>query len=143
MGKFEFVYQLNGTNVPPAVHSFPVAGSQTLLAGDLVVLSSGQVAKASASVAAPFGVMAEDSSGASAGTAVRVYPISPGQVWRATASASASSAVLGSTKYDITAAQLVDIADSTNGSIFIVKTGSSNTEVYVTFTKTAWTEIGS
>jgi hypothetical protein len=74
---------------------------------------------------------------------VRVYPILPGQVWRAKASASAASAVLGSRKYDITAAQLVDIGDSTNGSILIVKLGALNTDVYVAFTRSALVEIGS
>ncbi len=143
MANFEYAYSLASVDVIPAVHDFPVAASQTLKVGDLVELSSGQVIKSTGSAANPLGVMAEDSDDASAGTRVRVYPVLPGQVWRATASASAASAVLGSRKYDITSAQLIDVADSTNGSILIVKLGASNTRVYVTFTRSAFVEIGS
>lgn len=140
MGHFEFAYSLNGGDFPPAVHDFPVAATQTLKAGDLVVLASGQVTKASASVSAPLGVMAHDSNGATAGTAVRVYPILPGQVWRGKASASAAAVILGARTYDITAGQAVDVADSANGSILIVKLGATNTDVYVTFTRSAFVD---
>lgn len=141
-GKFEFAYSLDGHNRPPTIISAPVAASQTLLNGDLVVISSGQVVKASASVALPFGVMAEDRSGAAANTLVRVFPIVPHtQVWKAKASASAASAVLGAIVYDITAAQLVDIADAVNGSIAILALGQTNTDVYVAFTKTFLTSL--
>ncbi|MFN8530188.1 MAG: hypothetical protein U0670_16435 [Anaerolineae bacterium] len=143
MGSFEYAYTLTSADGVPAVHDFPVAASQTLKAGDLVELSSGQVIKSTGSTANPLGVMAQTISGAAAGTLIRVYPILPGQVWRATASASASSVVLGSRKYDITSAQLVDVADSTNGSILIVKLGHGVNEVYVTFTRSAFVEIGS
>ena len=143
MGNFEFAYMLDGSQGTPAVHPFPVAATQTLVAGDLVVLSSGQVAKASASVAAPFGVMAEASASAAAGTLVRVYPLHPGQVWRAVADADASSVVLTNRTIDINSDQTVDIGDTSAGAIMIVKTGTSVTDVYVTFTKSAWTEIGS
>lgn len=135
-GKFEYYSAISGTNAVPTPISVPVAATQTLLVGDLVVLSSGQIAKASASVAAPFGVMAQDSASATAGTLVRVYAIMPGsQTWRATASASATSSVLGAGTFDITAAQLIDVADSTNGSIAILRTLSSATDVQVVFTK--------
>ncbi len=143
MGSFEYAYTLAGGDGVPAVHDFPVAASQTLKAGDLVELSSGHVIKSTGSAASPLGVMAQDSAGADSGARVRVYPILPGQVWRAAASADASNAVLGSRKYDITSAQQVDVADSTNGSILIVKIGRALTEVYVTFTRCALIEIGS
>jgi len=143
MGNFEYAYTLTGSDGVPAVHDFPVAASQTLKVGDLVELSSGQVIKSTGSAAAPLGVMAQDSTSAAAGTLVRVYPIVPGQVWRAGASAAASSAVLGSRKYDITSAQKIDIADSTNGSILIVKLGKTTSDVYITFTRCALIEIGS
>ena len=47
MAKFEYAYSLHDDrNVGPAIHEFPIAASQTLLAGDLVYLSSGKVTKA-------------------------------------------------------------------------------------------------
>lgn len=141
-GKFEFAYTLDGHNIPPAIITAPVAASQTLVNGDLVVISSGQIAKASASVAAPFGVMAQDSSSAAAGTLVRVFPIVPHtQVWKAKASAAATSAVLGAIVYDITAAQLVDIADAVNGSISIIALGRTTTDVDIVFSKTFLTSL--
>jgi hypothetical protein len=143
MGNFDFAYSLAGGDDVPALHDFPVAASQTLKVGDLVELSSGQVIKSTGSTALPLGVMAQDSAGATAGTLVRVSPILPGQVWRAVASAAATSAVLGARRYDITAAQRVDVADSANGSMLIVKTGKTSSDVYVTFTRCVLIEIGS
>ena len=143
MGNFEYAYTLAGGDNVPAIHDFPVAATQTLKVGDLVELSSGALIKSTGSAASPLGVMAQDSTGAAAGTLVRVYPILPGQVWRAVASAAATSAVLGSRKYDITSAQKVDVADSTNGSMLVVKVGKTTSDVYVTFTRSAFVEIGS
>jgi hypothetical protein len=113
----------------------PVATAQTLIPGDLVVLSSNQIAKASASVAAPLGVMAQTSTTQAAGTLVSFQPILPGQTWRMGASAAATSMVWGAGTYDITSAQLVDVADSTNGSILILRTIDSTTDVEVCFNK--------
>lgn len=137
MGNFDYAYTLAGADGVPAVHDFPVAANQTLKVGDLVELSGGQVIKSTASAALPLGVMAQESTNAAAGTLVRVAPIVPGQVYRAVSSAGAGSAVLGSRRYDITTAQRVDLADSTNGSILIVKLGRAANEVYVTFTRSA------
>lgn len=135
MGNFEFAYSLLGDNQPPAVQEFPVATTQTLVVGDLVYLSSGQVTKAAGDLADPLGVMAEASDGATAGTMVKVYVIHPWQVWRATADAAATSAVLGGGKYDLNADQTVDVGDSSNGCVLIHKTGDTTTDVYVSFTE--------
>mgnify|MGYP000042656951 CR=1 FL=1 len=143
MGNFDYAYTLAGGDDVPSVHDFPVATSQTLKVGDLVELSSGLVIKSTGSTAIPLGVMAQDSTSATAGTLVRVSPIVPAQVWRAVASAAATSTLLGARRYDITAAQKVDVADSTNGSMLIVKLGKTSSDVYVTFTRCAFVEIGS
>lgn len=134
---FDFAYMLNGSQGVPAIHPFPVAASQTLVVGDLVVLSSSQIVKASASVVAALGVMAQVSTSAAANTMLKVYPILPGQVWRATADADATSHVLAAAVYDINSDMTVDVGDNTNGSIMIIKLGASTTAVYVTFTKGA------
>jgi hypothetical protein len=137
MGNFEFAYMLDGSQGVPAVHKFPVAATQTLEIGDLVLLSSGKVAKAAASIADVLGVMAEDSASQAEGTMVKVYPILPGQVWKATADAAATSVVLTSKLIDINSDQTVDVGDTTNGCISVLKTGTTSTEVYVTFTEFA------
>lgn len=137
MGNFDFAYTLAGGNEPPAVEKFPVAATQTLVVGDLVVLSSGQVTKAGVDLADPLGVMMEASDGATAGTMVEVAVILPGQVYRATADADATTHVLAGGKYDLNANQTVDVGDSSNGCVLIHKLGDSTTEVFVSFTECA------
>lgn len=140
-GAFEYLYDLTGREGVPAEIMVPVAGTQTLKVGDLVIISSNQIAKASASVVAPFGVMAQAAASLTAGTKVKVFPIMPGQAWRAAASADATNAVLGAITYDITSTQLVDIADSSNGSILVLETRLSITDVVITFTKSFFTSL--
>ncbi len=133
-GNFEFAYNLNGANTVPVVQPHPVAGSETLVIGDLVDLTSTEITKAGASTATVFGVMMEISTTQTAGTLVQVARIQRGQVWRATADADATGAVLGAQLYDINVTtQEVDIGDSANGCIFIEKLGDANTDVYVSF----------
>lgn len=137
MAKFEYAYHLlDDRNTGPAIHEFPVAASQTLLAGDLVYLSSGKVTIAGDAQTSVLGVMAEASDGAAAGTMVRVQVAGPGQVWRATADADATSHVLAAKKYDINATtQTVDVGDNSSGCIIILKLGDSVTDVYIMFTE--------
>lgn len=133
---FTFAYDASGDNTPPALHEFPIAAAQTVVVGDLMVVSSNQVVKASASIAEVIGVMAEDSDGVAAGTNVRLYVINRNQVWKAIADADASGAVLGNLTYDINTNQTVDVGDASNGCIQIVKLGDTNTEVFVSFSAT-------
>lgn len=135
MANFEFAYDLSGNNQPPAIKKLPVAASQTLVKGDVVVMSSGKVAKGGAAVGEVVGVMAEASASAAAGTLVEVKIAMPWQVWRATATADASSVVRDGTEtYDLTSAQLVDVADTTGGSLQIVDIDPDvNTSIYIQF----------
>lgn len=137
MPNYEFDSRIDGSNGVPATIIAPVAATQTLVPGDLLVLSSNQLIKATASVAAPFGICAQSSTLAAAATMIRVYPIQPGQIWKATSSADATSVVLGANLFDITntAAQTVDVADATNGSMLILRLGPVVTVVYVSFVK--------
>lgn len=131
---FKFLYNLDGSNQPPSVVKIPVAATQTLVVGDALVLSSGKAAKGGATFGRCLGVAAQDSTTQAAGTLIDVYVTNPSQVWRAVASASATSAVLGSRAYDLTSAQLVDPADTTGGSLQILKTDSSATDIHILFT---------
>ena len=135
MANFDFAYNLDGSNSTPVKKKFPVAATQTLLVGDLVELSSGKIAKCGDATPRVFGVMAEDSSSAAAGTLVQVYVAQPGQVWRAIADADATTHVLAGRAYDINVTtQTVDVGDAAAGCIQIVELGSANTDVYVAFT---------
>lgn len=134
MPNFVFRQNMNGTNATPAKVKLPVAASQTLVMGDAVVLSSGQLVKASTSFGRCAGIMAEDSTNATAGTLLEVFVTTPSQVWEATASADATNYVLQSRTYDLNSSQVVNVADTTGGSIQILKLGSSTTKVYIQFT---------
>lgn len=83
-----------------SVRYFPIAASQTLAAGDPVILSSGQVAVAvAASSAELLGVVAEDCVSLAANTQVPVY-CDPNTIFVARGSAAPSSCTIG-TAYDL------------------------------------------
>jgi len=135
MANFEYAYDMSGNNQPPAIRKLPVAASQTLVKGDALIMSSGQLAKAGAASGEIVGVAAQDSTLAAAGTLIEVYIAMPWQVWRATATADATSVVRNGTEaYDLTSAQLVDVADTTGGSLQIVDIDADvNTSIYIQF----------
>lgn len=136
MAKFAWEKDLGGHRGSPIIHDFPVAASQTLVAGDLVYLSSGQVTICGASSGTVLGIMAEDSASAAAGTLVAVQVAQPGYVYRATADADATSHVLAAKTYDINATtQTVDVGDASNGCIIILELADSTTDIRVMFTE--------
>lgn len=132
---FEFAYDMSGNNRAPVRMKLPVAATQTIVAGDALVWSSGKLAKAGATFGSVVAVAAQNSDGAAAGTLIEVEIPMPWQVWRATASADATSNVNdGTATYDLTSAQVVNLADTTGGSIQIVDTDpNDNTRVYIQF----------
>jgi len=132
---FEFAYSLAGGNFPPVIRKLPVAASQTLVVGDALIMSSGQVTKGGAAIGEVVGIAAQDSASAAAGTLIEVEIVMPHQVWRATATADATSVVRNGTEtYDLTSAQLVDVADTTGGSLQIIDIDPvTNTAIYVQF----------
>jgi len=132
---FEYAFSMLGEVAPPIIRKLPVAASQTLVAGDAVVMSSGKVAKAGGGAGTIVGVMAQASASATAGTLVEVQICHRAQVWRAVATADATSVVLnGTATYDLTSAQLVDVADTTGGSLQVIGLqDGSTTEIYIQF----------
>lgn len=133
---FKFKRNLAGGNFPPVIMELPVAATQTLVVGDAVVMSSSQIAKAGAASGVVVGVMAEDSTTQAAGTMVEVEIAMPWQVWEAVATADATNYVLdGTHTYDLTSAQLVDVADTTGGSLAIIGIDADdNTLIEIQFT---------
>lgn len=119
-GNFEFAYSLAGGNYPPVKRKYPVAASQTLVVGDALYFSSGKLTKAGNGnkIAA---ICAQIATTEAEGTLIEVEVVQPHHVWKAVASADASSNVLdGTDAYDLTAAQLVNLADTTGGGIRII-----------------------
>ena len=117
---FEFAYSLVGGNYPPVKRKYPVAASQTLVVGDALAFSSGQLVKAGdGSVIAA--ICAQVATTLAAGTLIEVEVVQRSHVWKAVASADATTYVLnGTSAYDLTAAQLVNLADTTGGGIRII-----------------------
>lgn len=132
---FEYAYSLAGGNFSPVIRKLPVAATQTIVVGDALIMSSGQLAKGGAAIGEVVGIAAEASASQAAGTLIEVEIVMPWQVWRAVATADATSVVLNGTEtFDLTAAQLVDVADTTGGSLQIIGMDpASVTEIYVQF----------
>lgn len=132
---FEFAYSLGGGNFPPVIMKLPVAASQTIVTGDALVMSSGKLAKGGAAIGEVVGVAAQDSASAAAGTLIEVEIVMPWQVWKAVATADATNYVLDGTEtYDLNSSQVVNVADTTGGSLQIIALDpTSNTIVYVQF----------
>ena len=136
MAKFRFEQDLGGHRGAPIIHEFPVATTQTLVIGDLVYLSSGQVTICGSSTSTVLGIMAQDSTLATAGTLVKVQVAQPGYVYRATADADATSYVLTAKTFDINATtQTVDVGDASNGCIIILELADSTTDIRIMFTE--------
>jgi hypothetical protein len=120
MPNFEYALSLAGPNYPPVKRKYPVAATQTLVVGDALYFSSGKLAKAGDGnkIAA---ICAQISTLQAEGTLIEVEIVQPWHVWKATASADATTYVLnGTDAYDLTAAQLVNLADTTGGGIRII-----------------------
>jgi hypothetical protein len=132
VANFTFAYNLNGENSVPVVKTLPVKDGQTIAVGDALVIDTNAVAKAGATFGECVGVAMEAVTSAS-GDSIEVAIAQPSQVWKATASADATSHVLGVATYDLTAAQLINVADTTGGSVRIVELGDSVTDVRVVF----------
>lgn len=128
---WEFVYDLWGDRVPKVVTLEATTSLETLV-GTLVFMSSGQVDNASASAATLFGLAAEaTSAAATAGDAIKVYPIAPGMVIRGTADADASTlAGFNGKTADVNTNGSLDVADTSDGCLSVYRVNNSaGTEV--------------
>lgn len=136
MANFEFVKTMAGGNEPPITVKLPVAATQTIVKGDALIWSSGKLAKGSTGFDQCVGIAAQDSASAAAGTLIEVEIVLPHHVYRAVASAAATAIVRDGTRsYDLTSAQLVNIADTTGGSIQAIDIDPDDaTIIYVQFT---------
>ena len=131
---FVFIRNMDGSNNPPAIAYVPVAASQTLVVGDAVQLSSGQIIKGNNGFGSCTGVMAQASTTQAANTLVAVFVTKKSQLWNAVASADATNYILVSNAYDLTSGQTVNVADTTGGSIQIFSLYGSTTSILIQFT---------
>lgn len=116
---FEFAYSLDGST--PVVRDFPVSGTGTFGVGDLVVLSSGKLAKAANTVSTVAAVMQEGRTTGADGDLMKAAIITNAQVWRCSFDAATYSASIGVRLQDIASSRLLDADDATNGSLALVE----------------------
>jgi hypothetical protein len=126
-------------NRVPVVATLEASASLETLEGTLLVVASGQVDEATASVVAPIGLALEKTPAAlAAGAPVKVAIIAPGMVikGKASADASALSGFSGKT-VDLAADGRLDVADTTNGCLSVLRTEDAGLTVYCVLTKHA------
>lgn len=128
---WEYVTNLYGLNPPTAMTGTASANLETKV-GTALIWTSGALDEATASVVLFAGLAAEaTSAAASAGDAIKFYPIRPGDVIKGTADADASSLINFNGKTgDFNSDGSLDVADASNGCLSVWKIGTANTVVY-------------
>jgi hypothetical protein len=129
---WSYVTNLNGLP-PPTTMTHNASASLETKVGTALIITSGALDEATASVVLFAGFAAEaTSAAASAGDPIKFYPYRPGDVWKGTADADASTLIGFSGKtVDFNTDGSLDVGDTSNGCLSVWKIGDANTEVYV------------
>jgi len=132
---WEYVTNLYGLGAPVITTLEATSGLYTKI-GTLLVMSSGQVDEATASVVLPVGLAAETISvAATAADPVKVMLLRPGDVIKGTADADASSYSGFSGKlFDFNTDGSLDVADTSGGCASIWRTEDSGLTVFIVLT---------
>jgi hypothetical protein len=106
----------------------PIAASQTLTRGDMVILSSGLIAIALANSAELCGVIARDCSGLAASTKVPVYA-DPDTIFEGIGDADSSAVVAGNYRDIIgaTGAMMIDADATTTNVLTMLRSNAADT----------------
>ena len=118
--RLKYKGSLNGTG--PVLKNFPVGDSQTIYAGDVVVLSSGKavIAAAEATAGTVIGVSNTDIVTTSAGaTDVIKVDVNPASIYEAPYDGSLDNVAIGDPRYE-NAAYIVNAADENGGYFQVV-----------------------
>lgn len=128
---WSFAYDLFGNRVPKIATFEATSGLETKI-GTALIMSSGQVDEATASVVSFLGLAAEaTSAAATAADPIKVEMIAPGMVIKGTADADASAAAgFNGKTYDFNADGSLDVADSSAGCLSVLKTEGAGLTVY-------------
>ena len=119
--KWKYVYSLDGGNTPPPIKDLPLAGSQTIVKGDLLDGASGFLALAADATPNIIGIAMEAATSSTEGDLLKVAVLSDTHVIRGTADADATAIRFGATTYDINVTtQTLDVGDSSAGCLQVV-----------------------
>lgn len=125
---FEFAYNLDGSNHTPAMMKLPVDGNAQS-AGDLMVVSSGNLTAVAANASAFTAVLAEDvPSTASAGDKYYAYVLQPGQVWRVSGDAATIAADVGNAAVDVVDENTYDASSTSGGHLILFDKGELDSD---------------
>lgn len=132
---WQFVSDLQGDRIPKITTLEATSGLLTKV-GTLLIMSSGQVDEAGASVVAAIGLAAEEISvAATAADPVKVELIAPGFLYKGTADADSSTlAGFNGKVVDFNTDGSLDFGDTSNGSFSVLRTENSGLTVYGVFT---------
>jgi hypothetical protein len=130
---WEYVTNIFGLT-PPKVYTFEASTGLETKIGTALILTSGQLDEATATVVLFAGLAAEaTSAAATAADPIKVYLIRPGDVIKGTADADASSYSGFSGKtFDFNTDGSLDVADTSGGCLSVWKTEDSGLTVYCT-----------
>ena len=135
---WEYVTNLFGFG-PPVITTLEATSSLETKIGTLLIMSSGQVDEATASVVLPIGLAAEKTAAAAtAADPIKVALLRPGDVIKGTSDADASTAAGFSGKlFDFNTDGSLDYGDSSGGCASVWKTEDSGLTVYIVLSKLA------
>lgn len=128
---WEFAYDLYGDRVPKIATLEASSNLETKI-GTALIATGGQVDEATASVQLFLGLAAEKTAAAlTAADPIKVALIAPGMVIKGVADADASSLAGGSGKTgDFNSDGSLDVADTTNGCLIVLRTEDAGLTVY-------------
>jgi hypothetical protein len=128
---WEFVEDLFGDRVPKVITMEASTDLETKV-GTALILSSGQLDEATSTVVTLFGLAAEaTSAAATAGDPIKVAVLFDGAVIKGTADADASSLAGANGKLaDFNSDGSLDVADTTDGCLAVLRTEDSGLTVY-------------
>lgn len=128
---WEFVEDLFGDRVPKIV-TMEASTSLETKVGTALIITSGQLDEATATVVKLFGLAAEaTSAAATAGDPIKVAVLFDGALIKGTADADASTLAGFNGKLgDFNSDGSLDVADSTNGCLSVLRTEDSGLTVY-------------
>jgi len=136
---WEYVTNIFGLE-PPKTAVFEASSNLETKIGTALILTGGQLDEATASVVLFAGLAANATSvAATAGDLTKIYVIRPGDVIKGTADADATTlAGLSGKTGDFNADGSLNVADTTNGCLSVLRVENSGLTVYCLVTKSAF-----
>jgi hypothetical protein len=128
---WSYVTNLYGLN-PPTPMTAPASSNLETKVGTALIMTSGALDEATATVVLFAGLAAEaTAAAATAGDPIKFYPIRPGDVIKGVSDADATNAIgFNGKTYDFNSDGSLDFSDTSGGCLSVWKLGDAVTDVY-------------